>query len=476
MEGFRGVAKLKIQAACDRTDALASELSRIDNRRVYSSPGCKTLIQFIRDAASRIRILLDDENSVADGGLLSSEELESRLHRATRLLPLLHRLIGFLEGSEVNQSPGQLIQPLRRYVRTILPNAEIIVSVKPELNYSIREIAGPLRQVFGENPSLAESCTALPEFLFAISIPVVESEQILIHAILAHELGHPLYDRAGLGERLLPQIQVRQDLVQSLATAISQSQQEDLRSATELYMRQWVTEKVTDRVTQWAVELSADAIGIRLFGPALYFAEIHLITSFSHLDFFSETHPAPRLRLKLMAKLLKQLYDVRQWDTSLQQFVTAWDEVAAVPLSARDGVNQIALESINTDTVLQTIIDLTETTVPASVRYSPETFLSDVKKLTPLFIHLIPPGELLSGEGWQPVALPAIINAGWFVYLCKMQEFTEQLHTSDRVSRLASVRKLQALLFKALEIAEIRTAWSEIKRDLEHRSDTGTLA
>lgn len=250
--------------------------------------------------------------------------------------------------------------------------------------------------------------------------------------------------------------------------------QPDVRTLTELNVRQWITEKVTDRVTEWAVELSADVIGICLFGPALYLAEVHLINSFTHLDFFSASHPAPRLRLKLMGRALKQLYDVQKWHPKLQEFVAAWDEAGGVPLRARDRVSQIALQCINTDRVLQTIIDLSEEAVPVSERYTPERYLSDIDKLAPLFIHLIPPGELHRGGAWRPVELPAIINAGWFVYLCEFDRFKSNLHSSDSKTRLTSIRKLQDLLFKALEIAELRSAWDEVKRDLEHRSNTGT--
>jgi hypothetical protein len=52
------------------------------------------------------------------------------------------------------------------------------------------------------------------------------------------------------------------------------------------------------------MELSSDAVGIRLFGPALFFAEVHLMTAFKHIDQGSVSHPPNRLRETLNKYLL----------------------------------------------------------------------------------------------------------------------------------------------------------------------------
>jgi hypothetical protein len=187
MDSYGRIAALKIRTAQDRAHAVIEEVTRVENK-VYVSPGSKRVLGFVRDAAVRIHSLLEDEKSVASADLLDSSQLETRLYRITKLLPLLHLVLGFVDGSDVQRSPGQLVPTLRRYTRSILPESEIVVSSKPELNYSIQDIAGALRNLFS-GTSLEPSCSLLPELLFMLNIPAVESGQILIHGVLAHELG-----------------------------------------------------------------------------------------------------------------------------------------------------------------------------------------------------------------------------------------------------------------------------------------------
>jgi hypothetical protein len=214
MDGYGFIADLKIQSAEDRAQALIEEVDRA-HIKVYSSPGSKRVLAFVREAAYGILNRLQAEKSVSAGGLLTSAELDVRLHRLTKVIPFLHLLIGLVEGSDVNRSPGQLIQPLRRFIRSVIPSAELVVSSKPELNYSIREIVGSIKNVFSGTP-LEPRCQNLPEFLFIVNIPAIESEQILIHGVLSHELGHAIYNKEALENKLLPNVQIREDLMKSL--------------------------------------------------------------------------------------------------------------------------------------------------------------------------------------------------------------------------------------------------------------------
>ncbi|MCU1301371.1 MAG: hypothetical protein JWQ87_1655 [Candidatus Sulfotelmatobacter sp.] len=357
MDSFQQIALLKIESAQDRTHAVSQEVSRALNK-VYASPGSEKILLFVGQAASAVRDALETQKQYCSGDLLSAPELEIRLHRITKIIPTLHLLIGFIQGSDIPQCPAQLIQPLRRYTQSVLPNSEVIVSAKSELNYSIQEIADSLRGLVSGagNPfigtSLEVACSQLPELLFVMNIPAVESEQILIHGILSHELGHPLYRKHGLAESLLPKISIRDDLIQSLVQSVSEQGKKDLEPGAELWFRERATAQINERITQWVMELSSDAIGIRLFGPALFFASTHLLTSFSHIDHCSKTHPPSRLRLKLMCKMLKALYPVEEWDTPLKEFLHAWEEVSSGPIAVRQKFDQIAIESIDTDAAL----------------------------------------------------------------------------------------------------------------------------
>jgi len=435
MDSYRRIVALKIQSAQDRASAIVEEKRRVENK-VYASPGSQHVLTFVGDAATKVQGLLEAEKAVANTDPLDASELETRIQRTTKLIPVLHMLLGFVEGSDVHRSPGQLIQPLRRYVRSIIPASEIVVSSKAELNYSIQDIAEPLRKLFSDTP-LQSSCGLLPDRLFVVNIPAVESGQILIHGVLAHELGHALYKKHALAGKLLPNIKVKEDLIKNLVKVMSGARQQQQGPPPELRLREWVTEQVASRITAWVMELSSDAIGIRLFGPALFFAAVHLMTAFKHIDQGSTTHPAPRLRAKLMMRMLKQLYPVDKLHENLQALLRDWDEVSAVPIVARSMFDQLAIESID-DKALDLIFQASATAVSEAQSYTALRFDRDAAELAPLFVNHIPPGETGHYGRGVPVELASIINAGWHVYLCD---------------------------FEALEISEMKTAWEEARRD-----------
>ncbi len=462
MDSYRRIAALKIQSAQDRASAIVEEKQRVENK-VYASPGSQHLLNFVEDAAIKLQGLLEAEKDIANTDLLNASELETRLHRTTKLIPVLHMLLGFVEGSDVHRSPGQLMQPLRRYVRSIIPESEIFVSAKAELNYSIQDIAEPLRKLLSDTP-LRSSCELLPRLLFVVNIPAVEAGEILIHGLLAHELGHPLYKRHALAGKLLPNIKVKDELVKNLVKMLSEAPKGQQNPTPELRLREWVTEQVTSRTTGWVVELSCDAIGLRLFGPAMFFAAVHLMIAFKHLDEGSKTHPPSRLRIKLMIRMLKQLYPVDKWHDKLQAFMRDWDEISADAIAPRSMFDQLATESID-DKALDLIAETSSMAVPDTQSYASKQFEEDSAELTCLLKKNIPPGERGPYGRAVPVALASIINAGWHVFLCDFETFREGLHTGDSRARSAAKTKLHELILKALEISEMKTAWDEASLD-----------
>jgi hypothetical protein len=462
MDSYQRIAKLKIQAAQERAHAVLEEITRVENK-VYVSPGSKRVLDFVRDAAQRIDGRLETERDVVEADLLDPPELETRLHRVTSLIPFLHILLGFVEGSDVHHSPGQLLPTLRRYTQSIFPASELVISSKPELNYSIHDIAGPLRKMF-VGTSVEQSCSLLPELLFMVNIPAVESGQILIHGVVSHELGHALYYRQEVAKKLLPNIKLDESLVKSLTSTMYANQLKQGQPTPELRLRKQVTQEITARVNGWVKELSSDAIGIRLFGPALFFSAVHLLTSFGHLDESSDTHPAPRLRVKLMIRMLKQLYTVEKWRPELQSYLADWDSVSAGPVKGTNPYDQLALETIN-DAALDLISQESENATSAEWRYSTDRFVRDVDEFARLLLSHIPPGESGPYTKATSVGLASIINAGWHVYLCDFEAFRKTLHSNDAKTRYTTASKLHELVLKALEISGIRTAWEEAKID-----------
>jgi hypothetical protein len=267
-----------------------------------------------------------------------------------------------------------------------------------------------------------------------------------------------------LAKGLLPQIKLDENLVKTMAKTMYEEQSKQGNPTPELRLRKQVTEEIAVRVNGWVKELCSDAIGILLFGPALFFAAAHLLTSFIHMDKSSETHPPPRLRVRLMMRMLKQFYSVDKWKAELQAFSRDWDDVSASQIPGGNFYDQVALETIS-DAVLDLIAEAGSRAISVDKRYTTEKFDRDVATLAPFFLNHIPPGETGPYGRGTAVELASVINAGWHVYLCDFETFRKSLHPKDGETRFTAATKLHELVLKALEISEMKTAWEEARRD-----------
>jgi len=475
MRDYSSLATFRIEKAQDRSKVLLEQIRRLESD-VYASPASGLLLKFVKDCAVTLTEFLRNEHSLAVSRLLKPEETEIRVQRATKVIPLLHAILGFLAGSQINETPSQLVLALRRYVCDSLPGSDIIVSSKPELNYSITEIASRLKGLFRGTPMEA-SCSQLPSYLFVVTLPAVEREQVLLHGIVSHELGHPLSKQHQIPAKILRNLPPREDLIKQHVQKVSaQSSREPGITAlppplVELLIRSHVTTEVNERVARWLRELCSDAIGVRLFGPAYYFAFAHFFLSFAHLDRASRTHPPARLRLRLMGRVLAQKYSFdRPEEKEMEEFFRVFSAVTSKKVVCRDPYDQIAVDHLEDDAVLGLICKEADACLSTLKCYSQEDHRKDIRELAPLLINLIPPGETGPLGKENGVSIVSILNAGWFVYLCKFSVFTNNLHKSEREELLATDR-LQRILLKALEITETRTKWQEATRDLGRKTD-----
>lgn len=459
MAGERRIASLKVETAKQRIGALQNELERLGNKS-YSSFGTVRLLEFIKASSDQLLILLTQEEELINADVLSPAELELRSHRVTQILPALNRTLRFVSGSETDTSPAQLVQPLRRYVRSILPGSDIIVSAKPELNYSIQEIAALLRDTFSDTV-LENCCRALPEYLFAINIPSTEFQSVLIHAILSHEFGHGLFVRRQIADRILPHVTVREDLLQT-ALAATQQMMPDGVSLPELLVRQIATQEIAERINNWIEEIACDVIGLLLFGPAFYFAYTNFLLSFSRLDNASKTHPPIRLRLKLMTEMLCKRYPLETLRPKISTMVSEWKDICSVPISHRTSYDEVAVKTLG-DTDLSIIFfEQTESSLEGIGLYTKEKLKADLDILEPAFLTLIPIGESNVFPSNIATDIPSILNVAWMVYLSRIEDFRKKLPQGNGMSEMELIGRLQQLVLKSLEIAEIRSTHSEI--------------
>jgi len=472
-----------IDYARERCHALSKEIENLE-QKIYPTASPKTLLLFIKEGNEIIRSNLDKIKKDTElYETLTSEELEQKVKRFCKFLPYLCNLLEYIEGSEVQNTPAALIRPLKRLVRHYLLNSEIIFRSYSQLNYSFAPLTERLRKVFSGEifKSLLEG---LPEFFAVVSFPKVESNYVLLHCMVGHEIGHGLYQEKNLGEVLIPLVTIDKSALDQIAKVIieTESQGQDVSgkqqlSETELgeslRVKELLTKLINKVIGNWVEELAADAFGICIFGPAYFFAFINFVSAIQLLRSSSYTHPSPSIRMKLMWHLLKSdqkdsadsLSFERIFEDKTKDFVQQWVKVASKEGPPLHPIYDIVEKSITPIIICHICSKVIEGMNGSE--YTIQKYQKNISTLCDLIKNLIPPNEMVDFKQKKTTSsdVVSILNAGWEVYLSFMDEFSKNFEVVYKDNKIECDKKLNELLLKAIELSEIKTRWDEIKND-----------
>ena len=462
---------LSVETGRERCDALKRELGKLRERK-YPSPAPELLIQLIERTTDHIATALntirsDDELRV----LLTSEQLILRVYHHTEFLPFLHQILGLLEGADVERTPSALIPPLRRFLRRVLPSAEVMFTSQPELNYSFVEIAEGLKEVYRSAGSTFENLVAdFPADFVVINLPSAEVQNVLLHCVTAHEIGHGLYRMDRIDEKLMALIKLDEHAVKRLSDEAAPSAQAQSNASNgtsnglqlnKVQLREVLTSEINRTIAGWLAELSSDAIGLCLFGPAYYFAFVHFIVSFQYLDVTDTSHPAPRVRLRLMRQMIRDLGFYEKFGALKDPF-DRWGALLDKKPEPKQPMDRIAFDAV--DPITATIVSEAQRAVESrSLLFGANDFASS-ETLADMLLHLIPPIEVLdaSTKHLSPTDMRAVLNAGWRVQLASLNEFAAVNYIAQRGSQLETKERLADMLLKSLELLEIKAKWNEV--------------
>ena len=473
MDVSESVLRLIIESAKERCQALALQLDKADEKQ-YPSPGPAALLNTIRRINRAVEEKLNQLETDSElFSILTSKQAHQHVNRWSQLLPYLHELLGLLDGAEIQNTPSPFVPSLRTLVQKYLPNAELVLASKTSLNYSFLNISQDLRKLL-VHIQLIDAAEELPEYFVIITFPRVEAENILLHCVIAHEIGHGLYKKHGVSEKLLPLIEIDKAKIAEIAQAIYQAEasaaintsktsknsgqgtlypnENDLRAQIALF--------ANNTITNWLEELGSDAIGFALFGPAYLFALIQLVVSFQLIHNASPSHPPNSLRVRLLLTMLgsfgktnASLEIFEDLPIGLQQFAENWKSncdpldlpepiwvvIVNAVLGAIDAMGKIAIEVIGKSV------------------YVNDQILT-INPLRELVVAGIPPNELIDvkNESFTYPGMIHILNAGWQVLLSDMENFARTFGKDYKSNKVESKAMLNRLILKAVELDNIR--------------------
>ncbi|MBU1936504.1 hypothetical protein KKG05_03830, partial [bacterium] len=471
------VIGLKFEAAKERCHALKAELDKLDPiLKLWASPqGCQALHKFLSQANETLLNLFEAESKNSDLSVLSPYEQELRIHRTCSLVPLLFEYLGILSGAEINQTSAEIALPLRRFVKDLLPEAEVLLRANYQLNYSIIEITEDIRKLFSET-SFLSATNDLPKLLYIINVPPIKANDALLNSILAHEAAHGIYKQEGLADKILPRVKLQKKMIESWSNKIVSKQ----RSAKvnkgetigfpfeEIEVRRMLTVSATGTIENWVAEMCCDALAITILGPAYFFGFVHFFSTVTMLDRLSASHPPPRLRIHLMCRHLQNTnYDFKD-HPKLSEFLGSWSAMAKEKPDKSISTNlplTFAFNAISNNKLIDLISKVAIGSVPKGLQYSQAKFLANIKAMGPLLVENVPAAELRCNpdEGCEIPGIAEILNTGWYIKLTSFDAFQSSLPDNISGDRSKSERCLHGILLKCMELSEIKRRWNEVK-------------
>lgn len=223
-------------------------------------------------------------------------------------------LLTFFDNAHTAQTPRGLIEIVGQLMRKLQPDSQLMVWPQAEFNYSIRDILPPLKTSTKYFLPEAEFHQVFGRFngaLNLVSFPRIERDNVLLHATLGHELGHPIADKFLASEKGTKSYnEGLHRAVQRLVGPAGETGSEPDMALNKLAPEITRLLKLRTRGLQ---ELISDCVGALLFGFSAIFAAYDVLTV-NGIDALPDDrymYPPRRFRLRLQYKIADKAGHVR---------------------------------------------------------------------------------------------------------------------------------------------------------------------
>lgn len=244
-------------------------------------------------------------------GEIDKADNESTLLIYCSVLLAVGSWLEFFDNADTQQTPRGLVQLLEDLIRRLTPDATVLVWPQAEYNYSIRDL---LRLIENATDSLIpekQRVALLARFkgpLNLISFPRIERDNVMMHAMLGHEIGHPLAAAYLQQEETSPEYQRFLKTVTDTVNSAIEAACEGKPGVQALKYGQALLDTVLQLRKRALQELLSDAVAVYSFGPSALFAlyEFLIAGGWDDPPTASQYYPPSRRRLRFALHVLEQ--------------------------------------------------------------------------------------------------------------------------------------------------------------------------
>jgi len=356
-----------------------------------------------------------------------------------RLISAYQGNLAYFDNAHKEQTPRGLIVVLQGLLARISPGALFYAAPQFDYNYGIATFS-PSTNLSLEHFLTEQERNKLPSISTAtihlIMFPRAERDNILIHSVFGHEVGHLV------AANYLTAEQNNTEYLDAFKSAVSEilliapvpSGVSQIQSIKHVASIQNALSKIRKRAME---ELISDYVGCLLFGPSALFAsyEIFALEDLDLPPSGDALYPPARFRLRFLLEILKEegfvvsiqeltkTSSIAKSDISyfsathrLIEKVAALvgDDTDTVVLN-QDPINKVAYDWVNNS--LLAAKPLIKSLIPADLIFDVTTFASETPYLLDRLALNVPPNELDVYPNTRSPHWQSALNASWIFKL-----------------------------------------------------------
>lgn len=421
----------------------------------------------------RSRFLSEIEDLRTSG--FEDEEVQVTL-KSPRYMASLRRLhdklLPFVDTCEPISISNETQFALRNLIKKFpeQPNFELALVPTWEYNYTVHAYKDLYQTLANAFRLRVADNKGYPNWIIFLKFPNVEANNILLNCVFSHEIAHFKDYLNGVSDNLIKLIKVNEvefkrhlDLL--LKEKIAKSAKD--RDETQLTLGDFLGEAIkqdfyaqVNRVMhKWLIEIVADLLALRTFGPAFLYSLIQSSTLLQLIGIYSDTHPASSWRISYCLSELKYMkFLEKQKNKDIEEYLVDWESYLTnahrEPNQPVYRVSYISLQK-SFDKIVEVIRDISKLFTFDVKKYNDE---AEIIK-SECFLKSIAPIARWNKDHHQYFNNMYTLNAAWEIFLTDKPRFYKNFDIKSIDDKIKANEVLHKLTLKAIEGSDILRIW-----------------
>lgn len=403
----------------------------------------------------------------------------------------LHAFLRYVDATRLSRNPTGMIKPWELLIKKFYPNLNVIIRPQWKHNYSYYNIITILSSINDDiigDKDTAQELDKIGLYFPVLSFAGLERDNVLLHIILAHEIGH-LIDGINefscikkQGYKIVEKIKTEvisdklAEFYDISVKLLKTLQDAPAGGAYDLFIeheaKSQAQEELAKKIVKWLEEITADIIGVRIIGPSFIFALYQ--TQLAQIPEMGPAgdYPPPQIRIENCIEYWESFGKLNKFFNSggtektekpsyreirecFNEYLRNIKKYKTEALSTLSGIDKIKTQRYNLlNDILREIIKDPLDSIKQLVEDKLPAFELDnsIFEMIELLKNRISPVAAPSGErdtATFKCDIASILNAGWIFWLTHEMDVSEEME-KDKSGKGASLDKLRTLCYEPL--------------------------